>query len=283
MIKFAAFAFVPMNPTADEDLSGDDSLKPEPLTERQRKDARNARERERRAARKRKAETKKGTEFTTVSSAGEDTDEEAKKKKKKARKKVAKRPVDIFEVSDEDDEPPKRFTVYFDIEGPKSATPTTARSKTTPPLVIKKGPFFHHTNASFSTFKETIGTLTPCNPNLLVLPSLTWKFDTPANGVRRLMPNEVGYEAMLAAVRAKRGECVVFVYMPPPKKDMVRNHLLFVYRNSSLLQTWPTGDPNQVLDPFDYDEEVAAQLPQGLTRKDQIVSVDSHAYYMRTD
>jgi hypothetical protein len=84
MIKFAAFAFVPMNPTADEDLSGDDSLKPEPLTERQRKDARNAREREWRAARKRKAETKKETVFTTVSSAGEDTDEEAKKKKKKA-------------------------------------------------------------------------------------------------------------------------------------------------------------------------------------------------------
>jgi hypothetical protein len=262
MIKFAAFAFVLMNPTADEELSGGNSLKPEPLTERQRKDARNARERERRAARKCKAETKKGTEFTTVSSAGEDTDEEAKKKKKKARKKVAKRPVDIFEVSDEDNEPPKRFTVYFDIEGPKSATPTAACSKTTPPLVIKKGPFFHHTNA---LFKETIGSLTPCNPNLLVLPSLTWKFDTPANGVRRLMPNEVGYEAMLAAVRAKRGECVVFVYMLPPKKDMVQNHLLFAYRNSPLLQTWPTGDPNQVLDPFDYDEVVATQLLQGLT------------------
>jgi hypothetical protein len=158
------------------------------------------------------------------SSAGDDAVEEPAKKKRKGRKKAAKRPADVFEPSNEDDEPPKWFTVYFDIEGPKSATPNTGRSKTAPPpLVIKKGPFFHHTNDSFSAFKETIAALTPCNPDLLVLTSLTWKFDTPANGVRRLMPNKVEYEAMLTAVKGKKGECVVFVYMPPPKKDMVRD------------------------------------------------------------
>ena len=38
------------------------------------------------------------------------------------------------------------------------------------------------------------------------------------------------------------------------------------------MQGWPTGDPDQVAEPFDYDEVVAAQVPEGLTRKDQIVS-----------
>jgi hypothetical protein len=36
------------------------------------------------------------------------------------------------------------------------------------------------------------------------------------------MPNEIGHEVMLTAVRAKKGESVVFMYMPPPKKDIVR-------------------------------------------------------------
>jgi hypothetical protein len=221
MMKFTAFTFLSMNPTEDNYSSEGGTLKPKPMTERQRKDARNAHERERRAARKHKAETEKRTEFTAESLAGEDADEPVKKKMK-GQKKAAKRLTDVFEVSDEDDEPPKRFMVYFNIEGPKSGSITTGHLKAAPPpLVIKKGPFFHHTNDSFSTFKETIAALTPCNPDLLVLASLTWKFDTLANGVCHLMLNKVGYEAMLTAVRAKRGECVIFVYMPPQKKDMV--------------------------------------------------------------
>ena len=43
------------------------------------------------------------------------------------------------------------------------------------------------------------------------------------------------------------------------------------------------GDPNQVLDPFNYDEEVADQLPQGLTRKDQIVHIQSLCMVMLTN
>jgi hypothetical protein len=167
----------------------------------------------------------------------EEERQEPAKKKKKGQKTAAKRPTGIFELSDEDDEPQKRFTVYFDIEGPKSATtPNTGRLKTAPPpLVIKKGPFFYHTNDLFSRFKETIAAMTPCNPDLLVLASLTWKFDTPANGVCCLMTNEVGYEVMLTAVKGKKGECVVFMYMPPPKKDMVRDLQLSVHKNSPLL------------------------------------------------
>jgi hypothetical protein len=40
---------------------------------------------------------------------------------------------------------------------------------------------------------------------------------------------------MLTVVKGKKGECVVFVYMPPPKKDMVRDLQLSVHKNSPLL------------------------------------------------
>jgi hypothetical protein len=80
---FIAFTFISVNPTVDEDLSGGDSLKPEPLTEHQKKDARNARERDRRAARKHKPATKKQMEAAGESSVGDDTVEEPAKKKRK--------------------------------------------------------------------------------------------------------------------------------------------------------------------------------------------------------
>ena len=39
-----------------------------------------------------------------------------------------------------------------------------------------------------------------------------------------------------------------------------------------LEQAWDTGDPDQVDEPFDYDQELADQHPEGLLRKDQMVS-----------
>jgi hypothetical protein len=142
------------------------------------------------------------------------------KQKAKSRPKTA-----VFESSSEDEDldPPKKFIVYIDIEGPKP-TVTTSRSKTpsAPALTIKKGPFFHHTNESFALFKQRIATETPCNVKLLVISQLNWKFDKPLGAPRRLMTNDVGYDAMLSSVNEKKGDCVVFVYMPPPEKDVVR-------------------------------------------------------------
>ena len=56
---------------------------------------------------------------------------------------------------------------------------------------------------------------------MIVLNSLTWKFETPMNGPRHPLPNEVGYEAMIEAVWRKKGASVIFMYMPPLKKDTV--------------------------------------------------------------
>lgn len=35
------------------------------------------------------------------------------------------------------------------------------------------------------------------------------------------LTTEVGYEALISSVRAKRGESVVFLFMKPPAKDVV--------------------------------------------------------------
>ena len=112
--------------------------------------------------------------------------------------------------------------MYLNIKGPKVAAAGGSRSKLAPPpLTIKRGPFFHETNQSFAAFKKSIGAVTPCNPEMIILNSLVWKFETPMGGPRCPLPNEVGYEAMIGAVREKKGASVIFVYMPPPKKDLV--------------------------------------------------------------
>ena len=215
------FTFVAQVPAlaTEDDVSEEESA---PLTDRQKKDIRNARDKARRKE-KRKAEA------FMAGLGGEDSEEGAPKKKKKVKKPAAKekgtkakKTVELWDDSeDEDDDPPKKFTVYLDIEGPKVAAAGGSHSKSAPPpLTIKRGPFFHETNQSFAAFKKSIGAVTPCNPEMIVLNSLVWKFETPMGGPRRPLPNEVGYEAMIGAVREKKGASVIFVYMPPPKKDL---------------------------------------------------------------
>lgn len=48
----------------------------------------------------------------------------------------------------------------------------------------------------------------------------------------------------------------------------------------TLSSPWSTGDPNQVEDPFNYDEEVAAQVLEGLLAKDQIVHMNFVQLFM---
>jgi len=116
--------------------------------------------------------------------------------------------------------PRKDLLCIFDIEGPKSTTLNTARPRKLLLLLLssKKALFSTIQNDSFFAFKENYRRPDSLQSRSSCLAAVTWKFDTPANGVRRLMPNEVGYEAMLTAVKGKKGECVVFVYMPPSEE-----------------------------------------------------------------
>src|SRR5882672_9740780 len=80
--------------------------------------------------------------------AGEEADKEEEppvKRRKKVPKNKAHKftPTEISDSSDHNEsDPPKKFTVYIDIEGPKP-TPTTSHSKgpALTVLTINKGPF----------------------------------------------------------------------------------------------------------------------------------------------
>jgi hypothetical protein len=185
-------------------------------------------------ARERRKEKKKAEEIEDGD--GGDKDEDAGKKRKRhtgSTKRKKKRYQKEDEDEDEDgdeDEPPKRFPIYLFIEGPRPFAARAGHSKPTasvlPPLVIQKGPFFHHVASSFSSLKRSIASHTPCNPDLLAVPSFVWKYDKPANGTRMQLTTEVGYEALIDSVKKKRSETVVFIYMKPPAKDIVSAYII---------------------------------------------------------
>ena len=133
-------------------------------------------------------------------------------------------------TDEEDDEPPVKFPICFFIEGPKPlATPAPRRGASatpTAPFVVTKGPFFHTSDASFSKLQRSIAQHTPCNVDLLVLQSFTWKYDKPANATRVPLTSEMGYETLISSVKKKKGDFMVHVFMKPPSKDVVSDYFI---------------------------------------------------------
>jgi hypothetical protein len=131
-----------------------------------------------------------------------------------------------YQKEDEDeDELPKQFPIYIFIEGPRPFAALAGHSKPTtsvpPPLVIQKGPFFHHVTSSFSSLKCSIASHTSCNPDLLAVSSFVWKYDKPTNGTWTKLTTEVGYKVLINSLKKKRSETVVFIYIKPAVKDIV--------------------------------------------------------------
>lgn len=164
---------------------------------------------------------KKVKKQRTVSSPDERHDDETEDDmpKKKASKKKKKKRTRFTDDEDEDDAS-KMVTVYIEIEGPGH---TSSSKKTPGPKPIQRGPFFLDAYADFTHFKHLLAKNTPCNVKLLVVSQLAWKFDVPKNSSRKTLNNNVGYDAMCAALKVKKGDVVIHVYMPPPKKDDVRS------------------------------------------------------------
>ena len=213
--------FISVNPPvmlsspSDETLSNSASVsstKKKHLTHREKLDIKNQKAREKRRCKKQQ-----------MDNGNEDVEETRVTKKAKASKSKPKAKTAVFNESSDDKEPPKTFVVYFDIEGPK-ISPSTSRGKipAPPPLVIHKSPFKHSTIDSFHCLQKRIAAETPCNVKLLALSHMYWKFEKPQNAPRKQMSNEMGYEALISAVKGdKKPDAVVMIFMPPPAKDLV--------------------------------------------------------------
>jgi hypothetical protein len=230
-LRLVVHAYAPENQAEISEEEHDREIVPEEdpeLLEWRKKDVRNAKARMKRATAKCTREVEDEGMAEDGRSEVDSEEPPWKKKLKKKTKKTKKSPLDIFNSDDDDAEEPVRFTVYFTIEGPPPILPTTSRSRAPPPkaLSVQKGPFFHLVSDTYSTLKERIALETPCNVNLLAIEGLTWKFDKPLNGPRRKMANQIGYDAMIAAVSKKPSDtCTVEMHMPPPRKDLVNNFL----------------------------------------------------------
>ena len=133
-------------------------------------------------------------------------------------------------TDEEDEEPPVKFPVCFFIEGPRLVTASAPQrgppAANPAPLVIAKGPFFHTSDTSFSELQRCIAKHTPCNVDLLVVSSLTWKYDKPANATRIPLTSEMGYKTLISSVKKKKGDFMVHIFMKPPSKDVVSDHLV---------------------------------------------------------
>ena len=130
--------------------------------------------------------------------------------------KKPKAKTDVFD-EEEDDEPSKQITIHLFIESTVSTT-TKSRSKTavsSATKTLQRGPIFHDTADSFDVLQTTIAKLAPCAVKNLVVSKIQWKFETPLGGLRKLLTNDIGYNAMVSATKAKKGDVAIFVYMPP--------------------------------------------------------------------
>jgi hypothetical protein len=227
--------FVYENPGTDAAVIDSGSPKQPPpkvakkvLTDYEKRELRNRKARERRA--------KKAAEKAAEDGDSEGDGDGASSTKKRGGRGRGTQPKkrrvasSALSTDEEDDEPLVKFPVCFFIEGPKPlAAPASRRGASAvpaAPFVITKGPFFHTSDASFSKLQRSIAQHTPCNVDLLVVQSLTWKYDKPANATRVPLTSEMGYETLISSVKKKKGDFMVHVFMKPPSKDVVSNYLI---------------------------------------------------------
>jgi len=89
---------------------------------------------------------------------------------------------------------------------------------------LQQGPIFHDTADGFDVLQTTIAKLAPCAVKNLVVSKMQWKFETPLGGLRKLLANDTGYDAMVSALKTKKGDVAVFVYMPPCQGGRGKTH-----------------------------------------------------------
>ncbi|KIJ05854.1 hypothetical protein PAXINDRAFT_158910, partial [Paxillus involutus ATCC 200175] len=159
------------------------------------------------------------------------------KKPKPSKRKVV---VDETEESggdDGDDEPPREISGHIFLESTSTQLVSTrGRSGKGSTAVVKSiqcPAFLFSTTTSFDYLIQEIAKAAKTNVAQLVLTRLHWKHETPAKGERKLLANDIGYKTMLKSIEAKKGNPVIFFYLPkpveieePPVLSTIRNNLV---------------------------------------------------------
>jgi len=128
-------------------------------------------------------------------------------------------PACVLAESDDDLEEPVviDLTMYVYVEKPP--IPGKKGKLSDSDKYVQKGPFKLKSTENYATFLIKISTALPCPVLNIVQEKITWKCQTPQNSPSLPLGKELGYSAMLEAIKAKRaGSRVGIVMMPPPVK-----------------------------------------------------------------
>ncbi|KAG1814513.1 hypothetical protein DFJ58DRAFT_850591, partial [Suillus subalutaceus] len=124
---------------------------------------------------------------------------------------------------DEDADVPWKFMVYVQVWSASTTTDKkTGKTSKGPPATITKGPFKSDTAQTFQKFKNEIAKVLPCRPTMLPVSKFEWKFENQAqNAPCKKIADEAGFKALTDAIRVKRtnDNVVVWLYTPKPAKE----------------------------------------------------------------
>ena len=135
-------------------------------------------------------------------------------KKKKTVSKTA-----IFDIEDDEvvEPPPQSITAHLHLESTIEVVSRTRGKQTssTSTRLTQCNPFIFTVKDDFDTFIDAVASKAAnCLPWHLAQSRLRWRFETPANLQPKLIANEVGYQAMIQAVKTRRKDQVVFLFVP---------------------------------------------------------------------
>jgi hypothetical protein len=100
------------------------------------------------------------------------------------------------------------------------------------PKVTSRGPFLFSSSKNYDDFLAMISHGAGARPDCLVKSSMEWRFDRPANSLRKPIMNKTGFTVMMSGLRDRKKDWQITVSMAPPVKgveDVVSPLILIFY------------------------------------------------------
>ncbi|KAJ7191723.1 hypothetical protein GGX14DRAFT_481105, partial [Mycena pura] len=153
------------------------------------------------------------------------------------------------------------FYVYVETPPPPSLNVRKSSAKPPPTQTTELGPYKFNSSISFPDFLLIIANACGVTTNKLPTTSMKWKFDRPANAVKKGLATKTAFDVMIQALVDRKKDYIFSVFMPPP--TLVKRELPWL------------KDENEAPPPdFEYNLSNATSSATKSIR-DQIVSIDT--------
>ncbi|KAJ7777607.1 hypothetical protein DFH07DRAFT_766359 [Mycena maculata] len=165
---------------------------------------------------------------------------------------------------DDDDSAEMSFYLYVETPSPPVLHVCKGPSKPIPPKSTELGPFIFNSSIDYDDFLQIISQGCHVKSANLVLSSLRWKFDRPANSKPKGVGNKDGFKVMIKSLKDRHKDYVFSVLMAPP--SAVKQELPWLKDEDS-----DRGEPLN----FDYSlEELTAPQGSVLSIREQLAGID---------